>query len=424
MVLERGGLFCGARLADRVRPDELGRAPGFKPCVTEAFKPENGSCGSRPHSPSCRGTSGAKSPLSQGWQAIGHRVGSRVHSTQPEHLVAKTKPGTYAGIDVGSRELVVCMARGRGESRTLTIPNTAEGHRTLLRALTKGNGKSRVVLEATGTYHLDLALLLSASKGIELMVANPFATRRFADAQMRRAKTDKVDAAMLLLFCQTMPFEPWTPPRAAALELRGLSRHVNDLIAHATVIKNRIAASQGTTTTSAFLREDLASELTAIEARICKVEAEALRVAREDAAFRVQLACLDSVPGVGERTAIRLLGELCVLDQAMKPDEIVAHAGLDPRPRQSGMRDGPRRISKMGNTRIRQALYMPAVSASRGTGVVGELYLRLVGKGKPAFVAHVAVMRRLLRICWVVMTRQVQWDPTLFAPRQNLKSAA
>lgn len=327
------------------------------------------------------------------------------------------KPSTFAGIDVSGKELVVALARRRDEPRVLTIPNTPDGHKTLVRALRKAGGTCRVVLEATGTYHLDLALALAVHPQIELMVVNPCAARRFAQAQMVRSKTDKVDAMVLLDFCVRMPFQAWTPPSPAALELRAVTRYLGALIADKTAIKNRLAAATATTSTPAFVLTELESQLAEIGRRIDTCEAEAARIAVADPEQAGRLASLDSLPGFGIRAGVQLLGELVGLDPTMTPDEVVAHAGLDPRPRQSGSKDPTRKISKVGNARVRAIMYLPAVTAARSNRAVRAWYDTLRGKGKPAFVAHVAVMRRLLRVAWTVVRGNTIWDEALFLPR-------
>jgi len=331
----------------------------------------------------------------------------------------RSKVTTWAGVDVGGKELTVTLVRGRNEPVHLTIPNTPDGHATLRRALRKKAGIARVALEATGTYHLDLALLLARTDGIELMVVNPLAARRFAQAQMRRAKTDRVDAQVLLEFCQRMAFEPWAPPSPAALELRNISRHLAALIADQTALKNRLHAAQATETTPRFVLADLADQTAAIAERILRCQAEGERVAHSDPDLQAAFSSLLSMPGLAERSAVLLLGELAVLDPSMSPDEVVGHAGLDPRPIQSGTRgnkDTARKISKVGNSRIRAAMFMVAHNAAQ-RGVVGEFRDRLIARNKPYYLAQTAVMRRLLRVCWVLIVKKASWDGALFAPR-------
>jgi len=330
------------------------------------------------------------------------------------------KPGTFAGVDVSSKELVIALVRGRGEIREFTLPNTPEGHKVLLRALAKKKGISRVALEATGNYHLDLALTLAAAPNVELMVVNPAASRWFARAQMTRAKTDKVDARALLEFCMRMPFEKWVAPSKARLHLRAISRYLAGMVADQTVIKNRIAAASATDATPAFVLADLQAQLTAMEARILTCQREARLVIKADAELEQMFTSVDTIPGIGERTGVLLLGELAVLDKTMTPDEIVAHAGLDPRPMASGMRDAPRHISKVGHPRLRAAMYMPALAALRDEPNVKAWYESLKKRGKPTYVAIVAVMRRVLRVAWVIMIRGKSWNTALFAPRKQV----
>lgn len=321
---------------------------------------------------------------------------------------------------MGGKELVVSLLRTRGEPMMLKIPNAPEGHATLVRALRKKRGNARVVLEATGTFHLDLALHLSKLAGVELMVVNPLAARRFAQAQMRRAKTDQVDAEVLRHFAERMPFEAWHPPSAAMLRLRSLTRHLASLIQEQTALKNRLFAGRASESTPRFVLDDLQEQLTAMEARIDRCQEEARRAVDDDAELASAFASLDSAPGIGERSALLLLGELGALDREMSPDEVVGHAGLDPRPVQSGARGNAvtaRKISKVGNARVRAALYMVALTAARDAGAVKAFYDRLIARNKPTFVAQVAVMRRMLRVAWVLLVRKSTWDEALFAPR-------
>ena len=129
----------------------------------------------------------------------------------------KPPTGLLAGIDVSLKKLSIAWKNRKGEIREFEVPNDDSGRRRLA-ALFGGKAVlSRVVIEATGTFHVDLALHLAHTTGVRVMVVNPLAARRFAQAQMRRAKTDRVDARMLLEFTERMEFAPWTPPRACAL---------------------------------------------------------------------------------------------------------------------------------------------------------------------------------------------------------------
>jgi len=101
----------------------------------------------------------------------------------------------YAGVDVSKDHVDVCCFDATGCHRTRRFPNTSSGHQALLGWL--GSAPAQVVVESTGRYGLDLTLALHTSQAAEVMVANPKALRGFAKAQMRRTKTDAVDAEVI-----------------------------------------------------------------------------------------------------------------------------------------------------------------------------------------------------------------------------------
>ena len=113
------------------------------------------------------------------------------------------------GIDVSSETLDATRQQAKSLTRR-QFPNTPAGHRACIRWALQRTNAAQVCCEATGIYHLQLALCLHAHPHIELMVLNPCAARRFTQAHMVRAKTDAIDADGLLLFLQRMPFQPWS----------------------------------------------------------------------------------------------------------------------------------------------------------------------------------------------------------------------
>ena len=163
-----------------------------------------------------------------------------------------------AGIDVGARELVVAIA-GKESVKPRSFTNQHESFVELLRWLREYQVK-RVVLEATGVYHLDLALYLHNAKGIELMVLNPRAARHFAEACLTRTKTDCIDASSLAEFGLRMPFEPWQPPNDAILALRACSRRLAALTRQRTRAKNQLHALRSTDSTPRFHPRGCAAE--------------------------------------------------------------------------------------------------------------------------------------------------------------------
>ncbi|MDO8438165.1 MAG: transposase, partial [Nitrosomonadaceae bacterium] len=116
----------------------------------------------------------------------------------------------FAGIDIGAAELVVVIRKNGISMKAQKFANTAADRLRLVKRLSKFPGVT-VCLEATGVYHLDLALAL-ADAGMRLIVLNPKAAHNFAKVLLRNSKTDAVDADTLAQYAERMPYQPWTRP--------------------------------------------------------------------------------------------------------------------------------------------------------------------------------------------------------------------
>jgi len=150
------------------------------------------------------------------------------------------------------------------------------------------------------------------------------------------------------------------------------------------------------------------------------LEAEALRLAAEDPGLQHKLALLTTIKGVGVWSALCILSELIALPAGMTPSQWVAHAGLDPRPFQSGQSvDKPRHISKTGNARLRRALFFPAMVAARHNPAVKAFYGHLLAKGKKKLVALTAAMRKLLRAIWGMLHYDQPFDGSKFFTQKS-----
>jgi transposase len=318
---------------------------------------------------------------------------------------------TRVGIDVSAKTLMVVWRR-EGKEAEQEFVNDAVGHRAVLKWIGRG---TRVALEATGVYHLQLALMLRAA-GVEVMVVNPRVAKDFARALTNRSKTDRVDARTLVEYVERMEFVAWRAPSEAVLELRELGRRLSELVRIEVEEKNRLHAKR-VSAISKTVVADVKAHVEQIEKRIKLIETAAVEVIAGDADLREQFEILKGIRGVGTRSAIELMTELAVLDPTMSVKQLVAYAGLDPRSYESGTSvDRPVRISKMGNARLRAILYMNALSAVRHDRGARLFFAQLVGRGKKKMQALVAVMRKLLHGIWIVLQRRVAYDSAvLFA---------
>lgn len=319
------------------------------------------------------------------------------------------------GIDVGAKEVVCALQRGQRDALLATFSNDHEGHAKLLRWALKHGQTVRACLEATGVYGLDLALAMHATKGVSVMVVNPRAIKDFSRASMIRAKTDKVDAQIILAYLERMPFQIWQPPRASILELRAVARRIVQLKFELSRERNRLHSVTYSAKTARCITNDIQVNIRHLERRIKALEAMGFELIQLDPSLATQYAHLVSVRGIATASAIRLLGELLVLPDGLKAPQWVAHAGLDPRPYDSGTSTHkPRRISKTGNTHLRAVLYMPALVAIQREPQVRAFYNKLLSAGKKPMQAVVAVMRKLLLAIWGMLKNNQDFDGSRF----------
>ena len=324
------------------------------------------------------------------------------------------------GIDVSADQLVVALEVDGREYGQRSFPNRASGHQALIAWLQKNGARVRVCLEATGVYSLDVALALHAIAGIEVAVLNPKTVNRFA-ATLCRSKTDPADAQVLAEYARRMPFQLWQPPTAIALELRAITRHVAALTQQHTRESNRLHAASASSAGARCVRQDLKRSLRDLEHRIEKLRAAALALVERDPELCLRFAFLLSMPGIGEVSALNLLGELALLAPGLNVRQWVAHSGLDPAHHESGRSvRKPSRISRAGNRYLRRALYMPALVAVRHDPHLRAFYQALLSRRKAKLQALIAVARKMLHAIFGMFRWHSGYDGARLFPALEL----
>lgn len=331
-------------------------------------------------------------------------------------------PISEVGIDIADASFEA-KKRVNGKKFARQFDNTPAGHRQAIRWILKGAQGARVCLEATGVYHLQLALALARTSGIELMVLNPKAARRFAEAQLIRAKTDKVDADGLLEYLARMPFRAWMPPAEEVLELQSLAHRLAQLGKEKKREQARLHAAQRAGRHTRRVQDDIRAHVEFLAQREKTIEREAVALMQRHVTLSEDLRLVDTAPGFAARSAVKLLAELEVLPRHLAASQWVAQAGIDAQPKDSGDKTGPRQISKQGNSRIRAALFYPAMSASQHDPNVKAYYQSLIARGKKPMQALVAVMRKLLHAIWGMLHHRQPWDGNKFYRLDPIKNA-
>jgi transposase len=300
------------------------------------------------------------------------------------------------GVDISKDHLDACRWPD-GES--LRVTNDPAGHRRLLRWI--GGEVARVVFEATGAYHAALERALHRADPCSKL--NPTRVRRFAEALGTHTKTDRLDARLIARMGAMIEPRPQAPAPAVRAELHELQ------LARAALIRERTAATnRGPRLTLALLKRQQATRLRQIERALHEVDAAIAALVASDTGLARKAEILCSIPGVSLVTAAAILAEmpeLGTLDAATAS----SLSGLAPFTRESGTWKGQARIGG-GRRDLRRALYLPALSAARFNPDLKAVYDRLRAKGKPAKVALVAVMRKLIILANVLVRDDRIWQ--------------
>jgi transposase len=323
-----------------------------------------------------------------------------------------------AGIDVSAATLAAAVERQDGTGfDEREFANTAAGRRQLIAWLLGRGGRVRVSLEATGIYSLDLALALDETAGAEVAVLNPRLMHQFAQT-LGRSKTDAADAVALAEYSRRMKFVAWRRPSGAAIELRALSRHLATLSEDHARLRNRSHAANGSATTPRCVREDLKRSLNTLAKRILRLRRQAVALTRQNTELARKFEQLTGIPGIGETSAVQLLGELAGLDPEMTVRQWVALSGLDPAHHVSGSsvhRRSP--ISRKGNRHLRRALFMPALVGVRFDPYLKAFYLALQQRHKTKMQALIAVARKLLHAIYGIFKSNTPFDGAKLFPQ-------
>lgn len=312
------------------------------------------------------------------------------------------------GIDIAKLKFNVCLINLSGKLKHKLFPNTSSGFEQLCEWLSRqGVQRVHACMEATGTYGDGLAHFLYQA-GHTVSVTNPAAIKAFAGSRLSRTKTDKVDAELIARFCLAQAPVAWTPLPQEVRELQALVRRLESLIEMRVMEENRL--SSGITVVS--VRHSVEEHLAYLNEQIKRTEELIRHHINGHPTLKQQSELLDSIPGIAETTAALLLAEITDITQYRSARQVAAYAGLVPRERQSGSSvRGRTRLSKIGNARLRKALYFPAITALRCSPFFQAWAEGLRGRGKSKMSVICAVMRKLVHLAYGVLKTGTPFDP-------------
>lgn len=310
------------------------------------------------------------------------------------------------GIDVAKKTFQVCLHL-EGKRRHKKFDNTPTGFAELAAWLSKqGVTQLHVCLEATGSYSDALARFLHQA-GHLVSLVNPARIKAFAQSHLIRTKNDRLDADLIARYCEQAKPAAWTPPAPEVSQLQALVRHLDALGETRQQLRNRLTDGPQVEPVLISLRKlikEIEDEMKAVEQQIGEHISSHPQLKE-----RAEL--IDSITGVGPKTAAKLLGEIPHLGEYKRASQVVALAGLNPKEHQSGTSiKGRSRISKTGNARLRKALYMPAIVAMKHNLLIRDFAQRLEERGLCKLAIVTAVMRKLLHLVFGVLKTGKKFD--------------
>lgn len=303
----------------------------------------------------------------------------------------------YVGTDVSKKTLDLGIRQSDGHYFHKKVSNDQAGFKKILALLPE---HCCVVMEATGSYYIPFACFLH-SNNILVSIVNPLSVNHFCKMRMSRAKTDKKDAAMIAEYGRSEKPRLWVPKAPHLMELQQMESILDNLTKHKTSISNQKEAFACSGQMTGVVKEILENQLACLESEIKTIESRMYEIGEQY--HGVLLSNLRSIPSIGKRTALMLLIITDGFTKFEKAKELVCYVGLCPRLFESGKSiRGKSRICKMGMSRMRQLLYLCAMSAIRVNSQCKTMYERLKQGGKNGKLAMVAVASKLLRQTFAV----------------------
>lgn len=316
-----------------------------------------------------------------------------------------SKQVLYVGIDVGCSELWVSVPHRKPKK----FEHSQRGIRSLYSWVTKeaGDNQLHFCMEATGVYSMSVANLLMEKHRALVSIVNPAQIKTFARLQMRRSKTDQIDAEIIRNYAETQSPALWKPASKQLQKLTALVTQADAIKESLGQWRNRHHAQNFIPDLPLEVKKSQRSIERSLTTQIKKVETAIKNLCAQEATLAQQVALLCTIPGVADQTAVKLLayGQNWLTDKSAKA--LTAHAGLAPQHHQSGTSINRKsRIDKRGNPKLRKTLFMPALVAVHHNPILMTFYQRLLKNGKPKKLALVAVMRKLLILSRAILINQ------------------
>lgn len=266
----------------------------------------------------------------------------------------------------------------------------------------------RCILEPTGSYSQKLLYYLT-QQGITVHLVNPTQSSAFAQVLGLISKDDRQAAQILALMGQRLELPVYQAPSLQMNQRKQLLTGIQALKKQHRMLSNQLHALQAGIIFEPKVIEALQATRDMVDQQLKNLEEQLLELDDED--HQQELKLLQSIVGIGPKTAQLLLSATGGLHHFQFARQVSKFVGLVPWSHQSGSsirRKGP--ITKRGCRTLRSSLYMAARSAAQHNHACKDLYQRLRAAGKPHKQVMVAVMNKLIKQAFGVVRSGVPFD--------------
>lgn len=315
---------------------------------------------------------------------------------------------TAIGIDISKQSFDATLLIDQNQIHQ-SFENNTQGFNTFFKWMKKHSKYTfRVCMESTGIYSLNLAEFL-VKNDIFVSIVNPFQIKAFANTQLRRNKTDKVDSLTIAHFCKLMQPSAWQPTTNIVSKIKALVDRYHSLIEFKITENNHLESCR-----DKDVRRSIRLMIKRLEKEIEATRMKALEAVKSDECTLKKYKLLVTIPGIATITALNLIAYLPSIESFTHAKQVAAYAGLTPCQKQSGTSvNGKSRISKMGNVKVRKSMYFPAIAAKRCSPTLNAFANRLKENGKSKMQVICAVMRKLLHVVYGVLKSELPFQEAI-----------
>jgi len=322
------------------------------------------------------------------------------------------------GIDVAKVTFTSCVCQQDLEgtvrlSQVAEFKNSRTGFNQLIkwtRKQIKPDVSLIFVMEATGNHYENLAYLLHGLKQ-QVAVLLPNKVAHYAKSLNVKTKTDAVDARVIAQLGVERKLRLWEPPRPIFKQLKELTRQYTELKREKTVFTNRLDSIKSGHKPPSFVLESNKAMIRTLKQQIEKCEEEIEKLIMSDEWLWSKMKKVLSIKGIGMTSASIIVAETQGFEFVQNIRQLTSYAGLDVVRRESGTSVmGKTKISKKGNSRIRAALYFPALVAVQHNEDFRTKYLRIKEGKSSKMIGVTALQRRILVLIYTLWRKDEEYQ--------------